>query len=93
MKFIAPQKVVKVREICVLTIDKPVTRHDGRRPSRPVTVPSKIFQNPRRNGSATRRTEPVEASRRAWRTALVPRRQTLQHVRTRASTTKSYDGA
>ncbi|KAJ7801841.1 hypothetical protein B0H14DRAFT_2614957 [Mycena olivaceomarginata] len=25
-------KVVKVRKICVFTIDKPVTRHDGQRP-------------------------------------------------------------
>jgi hypothetical protein len=38
--------------------------------SRPVTVPSKNFQNPRRNGSATRRTGPVEPARRARRAAL-----------------------
>ncbi|KAJ7266735.1 hypothetical protein C8J57DRAFT_1617979 [Mycena rebaudengoi] len=38
--------------------------------NRSVTVPSKNISGARRNGSATRRTEPVEPARRARRTAL-----------------------
>ncbi|KAJ7241336.1 hypothetical protein B0H12DRAFT_1133727 [Mycena haematopus] len=69
----------QICEIHRFIVRKPVTHHPPSTAvistavvlkTRPVAVPSKIFSNPRRNGSATRRTGPVEPARRARRAAL-----------------------